>query len=62
MGINVVGLRQSVVPNQLLGRVSSSFAVLVGMAMPLGALIVATKLVAEQPVSRLMTSIEYVSC
>jgi predicted MFS family arabinose efflux permease len=39
MGINVLSLRQAVVPNQLPGRVSSSLIVLVGLAMPLGALI-----------------------
>jgi len=39
MGIHMLSLRQAVVPNHLLGRVSSSLAVLVGMAMPLGALL-----------------------
>ena len=38
MGINVLSLRQAIVPNQLLGRVSSSLGVIIGMAMPLGSL------------------------
>jgi len=39
MGINVLSLRQAIVPNQLLGRVSSSLSVLIGAATPLGALL-----------------------
>jgi len=39
MGVSVLSLRQAMVPNELLGRVSSSLMVLVGIAMPLGALI-----------------------
>jgi len=39
LGINVLSLRQAIVPNHLLGRVSSSLSVLVGIAMPLGTLV-----------------------
>jgi MFS family permease len=38
MGINVLSLRQAIVPNQLLGRVSTGLGVMVGCAMPLGTL------------------------
>lgn len=39
MGINVLSLRQALVPNELLGRVSSSLSVTVAIAMPLGTLV-----------------------
>ena len=37
--INVISLRQAIVPNQLLGRVTSVLNVLAGLVTPLGALI-----------------------
>jgi MFS family permease len=38
MSINVLSVRQAIVPNHLLGRVSSSLGVMIGCAMPLGTL------------------------
>ena len=39
LSINVQSLRQAIVPNELLGRVSSSLNVLVGLATPLGTML-----------------------
>jgi hypothetical protein len=39
LSVNVQSLRQAIVPNELLGRVTSSLNVLVGIATPLGTIL-----------------------
>lgn len=62
MGINVLSLRQGIVPNHLLGRVSSSLSVLVSIAMPLGTLVGGFAIEQTQSVQSVFAAIGCLIC